>query len=121
MALTSIKCELAAHAVSAILSHPVLKEWLKDPSMPKHFRDAGHFWGIAAGTPRSAIRARITSIDRTLKEAKAVLRDKGVEEIAGRHGKALVDSVDIERATEFQTMLKQRFAKDLETLKVELI
>lgn len=109
-----------ADAVSAILSHPVLAEWIRDPSMPKYFRDAGHFWGIAAGTPRSVIRARIAAIDRTLEEAKDILREKGVEEISARHGKALFDSVDIERAMEFQAMLKQRFARDLDTLSVEL-
>ncbi len=107
-------------AVSAILSHPVLGEWIKDPSMPKYFRDAGHFWGIAPGTPRSVIRARIATIDRTLEEAKNLLLQKGVEEIAGRHGKALFDTVDVERAMEFQATLKQRFAKDLGTLNVEL-
>jgi hypothetical protein len=110
-----------ADAVTAILSHPVLSDWVKDPSMPKYFRDAGHFWGVAAGTPRSVIRARITTIDKTLEEAKRVLQEKGVEEIAARHGKPLFDSVDIQRALEFQAMLKQRFAKDLGTLNVELI
>jgi len=109
-----------ADAVSAILSHPVLAEWIRDPTMPKYFRDAGHFWGIAAGTPPSVIRARIATIDRTLEEAKNLLRDKGVDEIAARHGKALFDSVDIERAMEFQSVLKQRFSKDLGTLSVEL-
>jgi hypothetical protein len=109
-----------ADAVSAILSHPVLAEWIRDPTMPKYFRDGGHFWGIAAGTPPSVIRARIATIDRTLEEAKNLLRDKGVDEIAARHGKALFDSVDIERAMEFQSVLKQRFSKDLGTLSVEL-
>lgn len=48
-----------ADAVATILSHPVLGEWIKDPARPKHFRDAGHFWGIAPGTPPSMIRTRI--------------------------------------------------------------
>lgn len=47
-----------ADAVAGILSHPVFREWIKDPTLPKHFRDAGHFWGIAPGTPpRSNPRA----------------------------------------------------------------
>jgi hypothetical protein len=40
--------------------------------------------------------------------------------MAARHGKALFDRTDIQRAIEFQAMLKQRFAKDLSTLQVEL-
>src|SRR5260370_11588576 len=39
-----------ADAIGAVLSHPVFREWLNDPAMPRHFRDAGHFWGIAPGT-----------------------------------------------------------------------
>jgi hypothetical protein len=109
-----------ADAVATILSHPVFIQWIRDPSMPKYFRDAGHFWGIAAGTPPSVIRARIATIDRTLEEAASVLREKGVEEIAGRHGKALFDTVSIDRAVEFQSMLKRRFANDLSTLQVIL-
>src|SRR5438876_4033251 len=34
-------------AVKRIIEHPVLREWLKDPTRPKYFREAGHFWGIA--------------------------------------------------------------------------
>jgi len=109
-----------AHAVESILSHPVFCEWIMDPSTPKHFRDAGHFWGIAPGTPPGVIRARIAAIDRTLVEARGLLREKGVEEIAGGHGKVLFDRRDVERASEFQATLKQRFAKDLSTLQATL-
>jgi len=38
-----------------------------------------------------------------------------------RHGKALFDRTDIERARQFQATLKERFAKDLMTLKVIVI
>jgi hypothetical protein len=58
-----------ADAVSAILSHSVFRVWLKDPSSPKHFRDAGHFWGIAPGTPARVIHARILDVDRTLEKS----------------------------------------------------
>jgi len=105
-----------ADAVSAILSHPVLREWIKDPALPRHFRDAGHFWGIAPGTPPSVIRARISGVDNTLEKARSLLDEKGADEIAARHGKALFDRTDIERAIEFQVTLKRRFAKDLATL-----
>jgi hypothetical protein len=109
-----------ADAVTVILSHPVFRAWLKDPSAPKHFRDAGHFWGIAPGTPPKVIQSRILDIDRTLEKALSLLDVDGVDEIAARHGKALFDRTDIKRAMNFQHALKERFAKDLATLQVKL-
>jgi hypothetical protein len=84
-----------ADAVGKILSHSVLHAWLKDPSTPKHFRDAGHFWGIALGTPTQVIHARILDIDRTLEKAVTLLDVSGVDEVSGRHGKALFERRDI--------------------------
>jgi len=107
-------------AVAAILSHPVFSEWLKDHAMPKYFRDAGHFWGIAPGTPPKVIRTRIREVDRTLETARSLLDGRGADEISARHGKALFDRKDIERAMEFQNTLKQRFSRDLVTLQVSL-
>jgi hypothetical protein len=107
-------------SLAAILSHRVFVDWIKDPATPKHFRDAGHFWGIAAGTPRSVIRTRIASIDNTLETAESILDKHGAEEMSSRHGRALFDRNDIERAKEFQSLLKSRFAKDLQTLQVTL-
>jgi len=109
-----------ADAVAAILSHSVFREWLQDPSTPKRFRDAGHFWGIAPGTPPSVIRARITEIDKTLQQASSTLNKKRVEEIIGKGGKALFDRRDLERAAQFHAALKQRFGKDLAILGVDL-
>lgn len=109
-----------ADAVAGILSHPVFREWMKDPSMPKHFRDAGHFWGIAPGTPPSVIRTRIGEVDNILEKSRALLEGHGVDEVAARHGRMLFDRTDIERATEFQATLKQRFSKDLATLQVKV-
>lgn len=109
-----------ADAVSAILSHSVFRAWLKDSGTPKHFRDAGHFWGIAPGTPARVIHARILDIDITLEKALSLLDTGGVDEVAARHGKALFDRRDIERAMNFHTTLKERFAKDLATLQVKL-
>jgi hypothetical protein len=105
-----------ADAVASILSHPVFRDWIRDPNMPKHFRDAGHFWGIAPGTPRSVIRARIGEVDKTLETARSLLKDRHMDEIAARHGKTLFDRTDIERAIEFQATVKRRFAKELATL-----
>jgi hypothetical protein len=109
-----------ADAVKTILSHTVFRGWLKDTRSPKHFRDAGHFWGVAPGTPPKVIQARIIDVDRTLDKALSLLDSGGVDEIAARHGKALFDRHDIERAKNFHAMLKERFAKDLATLQVKL-
>ena len=109
-----------AEAVSVILSHSVFRAWLKEPSTPKHFRDAGHFWAVAPGTPSRVIHARILDIDRTLEKAVSLLDAGGVGEVTARHGKALFDRRDIERAMNFHAMLKERFAKDLATLQVKL-
>jgi hypothetical protein len=109
-----------ANAIAAVLSHAVFGEWLNDPAMPKHFRDAGHFWGIAPGTPPSVIRARIREIDNTLATAQGLLDGQDHEEISARHGRALFDRKDIERAMEFQATLKERFSRDLKMLQVAL-
>lgn len=106
-------------AVDSILSHSVFRAWLKDSSSPKHFRDAGHFWGVAPGTPAKVIQARILDVDRNLETALGILDTEGVNEVTARHGKALFDRTDIERAKKFQAMLKERFAKDLATLHVK--
>lgn len=109
-----------ADAVAAIVSHSVFREWLRDPALPKHFRDAGHFWGVAAGTPPSVIRRRICEVDNTLDSAISLLDEGGTDEASTRHGRTLFDRNDIERAKEFQGTLKQRFSRDLETLQVVL-
>jgi hypothetical protein len=109
-----------ADAVAMILSHPVFREWVRDRGTPRYFRDAGHFWGIAPGTPSSVIRARIGDVDNTLVTAQSLLDKQGASEISARHGKVLFDGKDIERAMEFQATLKQRFSRDLETLQVSL-
>jgi hypothetical protein len=107
-----------ADAVAAILSHSVFRGWLKDPVSPKHFRDAGHFWSVAPGTPARVIQTRIQDVDRTLQKALSLLDADGADEVIARHGKALYDRNDIVRAISFQATLKERFAKDLATLQV---
>lgn len=103
-------------AVSAILSHPVFVRWLTDPATPKYFRDAGHFWGIAAGTPASVVRARIGEVAKTLVAARRLLKQGGSEAISSSHGKLLFEQRDIDRALDFQETLQRRFAHDLEVL-----
>ena len=106
-----------ANAIKDILSHPVFISWTKDSATPKYFRDAGHFWGIAPGTPPSVISARIRDVDQTLGKAAALLDERGTEEVAERHGTVLFDRTDIKRAQEFHATLKERFASDLATLR----
>lgn len=117
---TRSKAERAlATAISGILSHPVFREWLRDPATPKYFRDAGHFWGIALGTPPTVIRTRIAEVDRTIESARSLLDRVGSEEIAAKHGKQLFSRTDLDRAREFQEQMKARFSKDLTALQVD--
>lgn len=57
---------------------------------------------------------------RTLKAALEILEQRGVKEITEQRGKVLFDRKDIERCLEFQTALKQRFARDLRLLDPEM-
>lgn len=107
-------------AVRKILEHPVFKDWLTNPTRPKYFREAGHFWGIAPGTPPRTVRERVNSVEHTLKAALKVLEQRGVDEIIEQRGKVLFDREDIERCLEFQIALKQRFARDLQLLDPEI-
>ena len=102
--------------IRQILEHRVFKDWLKDPSKPRYFREAGHFWGIAPGTPKNTVRQRIRKVDVALDGALAVLDDKGVDTISLAHGKVLFDRKDIERCNQFHADLKGRFEKDLRIL-----
>ena len=103
-----------------ILEHREFKEWLKDPSRPKLFRQAGHFWGIAPGTPAKTVRERVYFVDQTLKAALEFVDRRNASGVAGQRGKVLFDREDIKRCLEFQAVLKQRFAKDLRLLDPEI-
>jgi hypothetical protein len=111
--------ELAV-AVKQILEHPVFKSWITNSSRPKYFREAGHFWGIAPGTPPKAVRERVSFVERTLQAALDVLSKEGVNEIVEQRGKILYERNDIERCLEFQKVLKERFASDLRLLNPEM-
>jgi hypothetical protein len=45
-----------------------------------------------------------------------MLNQSGRDEVAARHGQILFSRVDVDRAAEFQAMLKSRFAKELSIL-----
>lgn len=107
-------------SVAAILSHQVFGKWMKDPTFPRSFRDAGHFWGVAPGTPPSVMRARIRDVDTALDAARSFLESTDTDSVTSQHGRALFDRADILRAKDFQNTLRSRFAKDLATLGVEL-
>ncbi len=102
--------------VKEILEHAVFKAWLADPAKPKYFREAGHFWGIAPGTPPKTVRERVYRVEHVLKAAEDALSQKGVGVIAEQRGKLLFDHTDIQRCFEFQQVLKRRFARDLQLL-----
>jgi hypothetical protein len=102
--------------IKAILESLIFKSWIENPDQPKHFRDAGYFWGIAPGSPARAVRARVGAIDDILQAAYQFLEDRGVNEVADARGRILFDRTDLERCAEFQQTLKERFAKELSLL-----
>jgi hypothetical protein len=102
--------------IKQILAHPVFRTWLQNPALPKHFRDAGHFWGIAPGMPARTIRERVAGFERTLAAAADFLAAAGVDEVTEQRGKILFHREDIERSQQFHKCLKTRFARDLALL-----
>ncbi len=107
---------LLEQAVKQIIEHPVFRDWLKDPTRPKYFREAGHFWGIAPGTPPKTVLERVSSVERTLSSALKALNERGVNELIEQRGKVLFERKDIERCLEFQRVLTERFKRDLTLL-----
>jgi hypothetical protein len=103
-------------AVKQIIEHPVFRDWLKDSTRPKYFREAGHFWGIAPGTPPKTVLERVSSVERTLSSALDALGERGVNEFIEQRGKVLFERKDIERCLEFQRVLTERFKRDLTLL-----
>jgi|SRR5437867_3136629 len=103
-------------AVKQIIEHPVFKDWLRDPARPKYFREAGHFWGVAPGTPAKTVLERVTAVERTLTAALKALDTRGTNEFIEQRGKVLFERKDIERCLEFQNVLIERFARDLKLL-----
>src|SRR6266480_359935 len=102
-----------ASAVNQLISHPVFADWLADPTKPAKFDGAGHFWGVAPGTPPRVVRDRIAKIEATLKEALDYMTERNVNSLFNEKDRVLCDRSDIERCLEFHNVLKQRFAKEL--------
>jgi hypothetical protein len=107
-------------AVRQIIEHPVFKDWLRDPARPKYFREAGHFWGIAPGTPAKTVLERVTGVERTLTAALKALETRGTNKFIEQRGKVLFELKDIQRCLEFQTVLIDRFGRDLKLLAPDL-
>ncbi len=101
--------------IRRILEHPAFREWVRDPALPKKFRDAGHFWGVAPGTPSRVVRERIDRIDNTLQSALGLLRELRVDVLRDKSG-VLFDVSDIRRCMDFQSAMLARFAAELKML-----
>lgn len=102
--------------IRQILEHPGFQLWLQNPALPRHFRDAGHFWGIAPGMPPRTVEDRVSSIERTLAAASEFLAGSSLDEVAEHRGRILFQRADIERARQFHHTLKSRFSRDLALL-----
>jgi hypothetical protein len=99
--------------IHRILEHPAFMEWLQDRAKPRNFRDAGHFWGVAPGTPARVAASRVQEVEDTLVAARGLLDARKLDEIGDRQGRVLFDRNDIERGLDFQRAMKERFSKDL--------
>lgn len=110
--------ELASR-VNKIVSHPVFRDWLKDSSKPTRFHGAGHFWGIAPGTPPRVVRDRLKQVEVTLKVALDYMSQREAARLFEERGKPLCERSDIERCLEFHCVLKKRFAKEIKVLDPE--
>jgi hypothetical protein len=102
--------------IKAILGHSVFRAWVGDPFTPKSFHKAGHFWGIAPGTPARVARERVAFIDVTLQAAERLLTERGVDSVIDGRGQVLFDRQDVRRCLEFQLAMKERFGKELRRL-----
>lgn len=102
--------------VLRIIEHPVFLQWLKDHSKPRRFREAGHFWGIAPGTPPKTAQERIRNVEETISAALDLLRGKEDNRSQDGPGRLRYGREDLERSLEFQETLKERFEADLKFL-----
>jgi len=105
-----------AAEVNKIISHPVFREWVTDQAKPAKFYGAGHFWGIAPGTPPRVIRDRLKHIEVTLRTAIDYLNRSGTDVLCGDRDQVIADRRDIQRCIEFHDALKERFARELSLL-----
>ncbi len=99
--------------VTRIIEHPTFIGWLDDMSTPRSFRDAGHFWNVAPGTPPRVVRQRVQAVEDTLVAARQLLESRDLDEVGDRQGRLLFDRTDIERGLEFHREMQNRFQKEL--------
>lgn len=105
-----------AAEVNKMISHPTFREWLSDSARPAKFYGAGHFWGIAPGTPPRVIRDRVKNIEVTLNTAIDYFNRNGTDVLCGDRDQVIAERGDIERCIEFHDALKERFARELSLL-----
>jgi hypothetical protein len=105
-----------ADEVNKMISHPTFREWLSDSAKPAKFYGAGHFWGIAPGTPSRVIRDRVKHIEVTLSTAIKYLDSNGTDVLCGDRDQVIAERGDLERCLEFHEMLKKRFSRELNLL-----
>jgi hypothetical protein len=102
--------------VTRIIEHPAFVAWLTDRSKPRSFRDVGHFWGVAPGTPARVVRQRVQSVQDTLTAALELLERRELDQVGDRQGRLLFERADVERSLEFHAEMKVRFGKELALL-----
>jgi hypothetical protein len=55
-------------------------------------------------------------VERDLRQALAVLDERGITDVVKQRGDVLFDRRDVELGLQFQSVLKERFQKDLKLL-----
>jgi hypothetical protein len=102
--------------VTRVIEHPAFIAWLTDRSRPSSFRDVGHFWGVAPGTPPRVVRQRVQAVQETLTAALQLLERRELDQVGNRQGRLLFERADVERGLEFHHEMKGRFGKELRLL-----
>lgn len=102
-----------------MLGHPTYLAWSETDEVPKKFRDASHFWNIAAGTPADVVQGRLQKIEATAAAALAILNAKGVHEVR-KKGSHLYDRSDVVMLMQFQAAMKYAFRRELRMMGAEI-
>jgi hypothetical protein len=102
--------------VIRVIEHPAFMAWLNDKNKPKSFRDVGHFWGVAPGTPPRVVRQRVQAVEETLTAAVELLERRELDQVGDRQGRLLFERTDLERGLEFHQEMKDRFRTELRLL-----
>lgn len=102
-----------------MLGHPAYLAWSETDEVPKKFRDASHFWNIAAGTPADVVQGRLQRVDSTANAAMAILTAKGVAEVR-KKGALLYDRSDVVMLMQFQAAMKYAFRRELRMMGAEV-